>query len=147
MPWNGSGIYGQTLIVDPLGAEQSGLDLVLGSFRVALYTDDRPDPDYSSTSPVYITEGEVVGTGYVAGGTLLTGTTLTHAGGVATWDADDVTWSGTTLSGVRGCDIYWDDDPAKPLVCGIDFQISYNTSDGDLTLAINPLGIITSQYA
>lgn len=144
MAWNGSGVYGQTVIVDALGTAQSGLNLDLDTHKLALY-DATKTPNYASTTPQYATTGEIVGAGYVAGGEEITGTALSHAAGIATWDGDDVEFLASTLVAVRGCDIYAA-LAGDPLILSMDFITEYNTSDGSLLLAVNPLGLMTVDY-
>ncbi|MGS2641673.1 hypothetical protein [Streptosporangium sp. G12] len=146
MAWSGSGIYGQTVVVDALGTAQSGLNLDLDTNKLALYTDSRPTPNYSATTPVYITTGEVVGAGYTAGGKVVTGTVLSHAAGIATWDSNDIEFPSSTLADVRGADFYADPLSGDPLILGMDFLVPVSTSDGTLRLAVNPLGLMTADY-
>lgn len=133
-----SGLYAATFR-DVLDTTQLALDLDAETHRVALYTSSRT-PNYGSDT-AYSSTGEISGTGYTAGGALLTGTALGITGTVLSWDADNVEWQNTTLSGVRHADIYADALTGNNLICGVDFGQSYNTSDGTLLIIWHADGI------
>lgn len=90
--------YTQSFLRDLLKGKH---DFESHTFKIALYTDAA---DLSPLTTNYTTTGEVVGTGYVAGGTSLT-PTVTLLNGVALVDFEDVTWAGATLT-ARGALIY-----------------------------------------
>lgn len=73
------------------------------TFKVALY-DNSANLTLTGTT-AYTTTGEVVATGYVAGGVTLTGGVIGDDNGVATVDFDDVTVTGTGMT-VRAAIIY-----------------------------------------
>lgn len=133
-----SGLYAATFR-DVLDTTQLALDLDAETHKVALYTSSRT-PSYGSDT-AYSSTGEISGTGYTAGGALLTGTALGITGTVLSWDADNVEWQNTTLSGVRHADIYADALTGNNLICGVDFGQSYNTSDGTLLIIWHADGI------
>lgn len=65
------------------------------TFKVALYTDASPafsatDVNMSALTGTYT---EVSNAGYIAGGTTLTGVTVTQSSNDATLDADDASWT------------------------------------------------------
>lgn len=72
-------------------------------FKIALYTSDAV---LGANTTVYTTAGEVVGTGYTAGGKVLTGTTINTGFGTAYVSFNTpVTWTGVTFT-ARGALIY-----------------------------------------
>lgn len=88
-----------------------------GTLKIALYT---ADADLSASTTAYTTSGEVVGTGYTAGGEVLTGVTVSQSGTTAYLNFDNVTW-----------------DPAAFTARG---ALIYNTSLGNLAIAVLDFG-------
>jgi hypothetical protein len=86
---------------------QAGQNLATDTLRMALYT---ALSDIGSLTTVYTTANEVVGTGYTAGGELVTGATIStdttgpNAGTVYV-DFADVSWPGASFT-ARGALIY-----------------------------------------
>src|SRR5690606_32750079 len=72
-----SGLYAATF-QDVLDTTQLALNLELETHRVALYTSSR-NPNYGQDTG-YSSTNEIVGTGYTAGGEVLTGTSLSITG-------------------------------------------------------------------
>lgn len=72
------------------------------TFKIALYTSTA---DLGSNSTVYSTAGEVVASGYTAGGKVLTGVSVNLTGTTAWVNFADVTWATTSLT-ARGALIY-----------------------------------------
>ena len=138
MSWSGSGLYAGTLL-DVLDTTQLAIDLDLETHKIALY-DNTITPDFAATAPAYATSGEIVGTGYTAGGNT-TGTAPSQSGGIVTWDADDPQWDNSTLSGVRGAIIYADGLAGDNPIEGVDLGQAYNTSAGTLLLTVNVAGL------
>jgi hypothetical protein len=141
MAWAGSGWYADT-IVDALGVAQLALDLDADTHKLALY-DNTITPNFA-TDQSYSTTGEIVGTGYTAGGLVIaaaTFTVTTSGGTFATWDGNDVQWTNSTLTGVRGANAYADSLTPKRLILGIDFGSPYTTAAGTLLVAFNASGI------
>lgn len=75
------------------------------TLKLALYTSDAT---LSRATTAYSATNEVSGTGYTAGGKTLTGVTvaLDSDRHVAYLDADDVAWTGLTLTDIRGALLY-----------------------------------------
>jgi len=65
------------------------------TFKIALYT-SAASLDAATTN--YTTSGEVVGTGYTAGGTTLTNIDPTSSGTTAFIDFNDATWASATIT-------------------------------------------------
>ena len=114
MAWSASGAFRQTFADNLSGTIVLNLDLE--THKVALFGNGvTPDYDAAASAAKYGTGGtwttgnEVSGTGYTAGGTALTSTTVTTPStGVVMWDAADTAWSSATISGIYGCLIYAD---------------------------------------
>lgn len=114
MAWSASGFFRQTM-ADNLN-NIVVLNLDLETHKVALFGNSvTPDYDAAASAAKYGTGGtwttanEVSGTGYTAGGALLTSTTVTTPStGVVMWDAADTAWTSSTISGIYGCLVYAD---------------------------------------
>lgn len=91
--------------------------LAEGTLKMALYTSEA---DLGADTLVYTTSNEVVGTGYTAGGKILTGVTVNKFGTTAYLDFADVTW-----------------DPAAFTARG---ALIYNTNLGNLAIAVLDFG-------
>lgn len=77
---------------------------------------------------------EVTGTGYTAGGQELAGKAVTHSSGTGKFDADDVVWSGSTITAKYAALVR---RAGASLVSG-DLAIAYadlNTDSGAATMA------------
>jgi hypothetical protein len=83
---------------------QAGQNLATDTLRMALYT---ALSDIGPLTTVYTTTNEVVGTGYVAGGELITGATISTDVNTGTVyvDFNDVSWPGASFT-ARGALIY-----------------------------------------
>ena len=91
--------------------------LAEGTLKMALYT---ANADLGADTLVYSTANEVVGTGYTAGGKVLTGVTVSKSGTTAYLDFTDVVW-----------------DPANFTARG---ALIYNTNLGNLAVAVLDFG-------
>lgn len=129
-------------------------DLEGGTFKVLLLTDGyTPDADDTNVAALTLASYEASGTGYDAFNYAsttpkeLTGlTTTTDTGNdLAYWDANDVTWSSSTVT-ARYAVIYRHVDgvQANDLLCVlIDFGSNKSSSAGDFTIQWNSDGIIS----
>lgn len=91
---------------------------------------------------------EVVGVGYTTSGITLTGVTVSDdlAGDKAVLDANDVTWSSSTITATAAIIYKADSTPAlSPLIGYIDFGDSKSSSNGDFIIQWNASGILTLQ--
>lgn len=77
-------------------------DLSTDVLKMALYDQTA---DINPLTPTYTDAGEIVGSGYDAGGIVLENVSVNLSGSVAVLDFDDPFWPVTTLS-ARGCMIY-----------------------------------------
>lgn len=137
-----SKLYGQFLSQ----ALNKEIDWDTDTIKVALLTNSySPDQDahnYLDDVSTY----EVTGTGYTAGGATLANKTNTYNGAtnVITLDADDVTWSTSTIT-ARYAVIY-DASPAtsatKPLIGYVDFGSDQSSSNGNFTITWDATGIV-----
>jgi len=91
--------------------------LAEGTLKMALYT---AAADIGNSTAAYTTDGEVVGTGYTAGGEVLTGVSVAVSGTTAYLNFDNVTW-----------------DPADFTVRG---ALIYNPGYGDIAVAVLDFG-------
>jgi hypothetical protein len=145
MAWSGSGIF-----VANVGASlgDANLDLDLESetlIKIALFTASvTPNYDAAAASAAYAAgvwnSNEVSGTGYTAGGVVLTTTTLSGSSGVLTFDSADPSWSSSTLSGVRGALIYNNGLTPKSAFMAVDLGTDYATSAGTLLISVSSSG-------
>lgn len=145
MAITGSGIFVSN-IAAALG--DSNLDLDLESetlIKAALFTNSvTPDFDAATANAAYgagvWNSNEVSGTGYTAGGLVLTTTTLTGSSGTLTFDSADPSWSSSTLSGVRGVLIYNNALSPKANFMLVDLEQDYATSNGTFLVSVSASG-------
>jgi len=116
-----------------------GVDLLADDIKVMLVTSSHtPSGDtFISTVDDY----EVSGTGYTAGGTSLSGKTLT----VNDFDANDVAWSSTTLSNVRYIYLFKNtgDPTTSPIIGYINLGRDRKTTGVDFVIQWYSTGILT----
>ena len=124
----------------------SGLFDVSGSgshiVNVALLTNSHAfnaDHNFWTT----ISGNEVSGAGYTAGGQALTTKTVTQddSNDRAAFDADDVTWSTSTIT-ARFAALYDNTLTTKDLICLFDFSSDQTSSAGNFTIQWHANGII-----
>jgi hypothetical protein len=77
-------------------------NLLTDTLKLALYT---ANADIGEATTVYTTVGEISGTGYTAGGLVVTGVTVLTSGRIAYVSFDNVTWSPANFTS-RGALIY-----------------------------------------
>ena len=105
------------------------------------YTPAATDSSYSALT------GEVAsGGGYTTGGATLAGKTVSGAGGVRKFDANDVTWAASTIT-ARYAIIYDDTHATKQVIALFDFGGNKSSSSGDFVVEWNSNGILTFQQA
>ena len=122
-----------------------GIDLDTDTIKVALVT-SAYTPDIDLHDDFADITNEVVGTGYVAGGQALAtkSVTVDDTNDLAYFDADDVTWSSSTIT-ARGAVLYKDTGtPAtSTLIAYFDFGSDQSSSAGNFTIEWNASGILT----
>jgi hypothetical protein len=98
-------------------------------YKAALYTSTAT---MDATTTVYSATNEVVGTGYTAGGKILTNVTPTTSGTTAYIDFPDTTWTSSTIT-ARGALIY-NTSKSNKAVAVIDFGTDKTATAGDFTV-------------
>jgi hypothetical protein len=137
-----SKLYGQFLSQ----ALNKEIDWDTDTIKVALLTNSyTPDQDAHNYLDDVVAN-EVTGTGYTQGGNTLANKTNSYnsATNVITLDADDTTWSSSTIT-ARYAVIY-DASPAtnatKPLIGYVDFGSDQSSSNGNFTITWDATGIV-----
>jgi hypothetical protein len=100
-------------------------------YRIALYT---ADAELNAATLVYTTLNEVVGTGYVAGGEILTPIVPASSGSTAYVSFDNVSWQASSFL-CRGALIY--NSTTNAAVAVLDFG-SDKTASGTFTITFPP---------
>ncbi len=143
-----SGLFGLTLekqFIDTLGLSLESETAV----SVAMI-DDTATPAFDTMDFWNDLEGdEVSGTGYTAGGETLTTTELTLSAGTMTYDAADVSWASSTITGAMAAVGYFDRGgatTADELMFLSDFVTAASSSGGTFTIEWNASGIFTVDY-
>lgn len=98
------------------------------TFKIALYTSSAT---LNAETTAYITTNEVVGTGYTAGGVVITPTTAT-SGTTAYVDFTNATWGNSTLT-ARGALIY-SAGGLNPAVAVLDFGADKSSNSSTFTV-------------
>ena len=127
-----SGLYVAN-ILDVFDTTQLAIDLDLETHKLALYLDALA-PNFS-TDTGYSVTNEASGTGYTAGGELLTTTVFTEAvTGSAVFDADDGSWTSSTIANAMAAIGYADALGGNNLIWLSDFVTAVSTTSGTLTV-------------
>lgn len=117
-------------------------DALKAMLCTSAYTPDQDTHQYKSQ-----VTGEVVGTGYTAGGQALTGVSVVYAPGtnILTFDFTDPSWAASTIT-ARYLVVY-DSTPAtdavRPLIGWDDFTTDQISSAGAFTYQVNAAGFLT----
>lgn len=136
MALSSSGLYYLTV----RDALSNTIALDLGSetnIKVAMFTNSITTPNFDTDvgySAAPYTSNEVSGTGYSAGGVVLTTTAFSVSSGTLLWNADDASWSSSTITNARGALVYDNSLTNKNAVCLIAFGADYSTSNGTFTI-------------
>jgi len=100
------------------------------SFYLALYTSAATLDD---TTTAYTATNEASGTGYSAGGQLLTISQVPTSTSTTAWlDFDNETWTSSSIT-ARGCMIY-NSTQSNKCVAVLDFGADKTSTDGDFTV-------------
>lgn len=138
-----SGLYVLTWI-DIVDTTQLAIDLDLETHKLAMFT-NTITPNFSTDTAYAVAPynaNEVSGTGYTAGGTALTTTTVSESPtGSLMWDAADTTWSSSTITNARFALAYADALAGNNAIVGINFGADYSTSSGTFTVQWPTTGI------
>ena len=140
-----SGLFVNNIIA-ALGNANLDLDLESETdIKVALFTNSiTADFDASTANAAYgagvFNANEVSGTGYSAGGVVLTTTTLTGSSGVMTFDSADPSWTSSTITNARGALIYNNALSPKSAIVLVNLGADYSTSSGTLLIQVSASG-------
>lgn len=104
-------------------------DLDTDTLYIALFTDAAT---LNAATTVYSTTNEVTGTGYTAGGNVLTGAVVSADGTTAIVDFDNTTWVSSTIT-ARGALIY-NSSKANRAIAVLDFGADKTSTDGDFII-------------
>ena len=101
------------------------------TFKIALFTSSA---SLSAATTAYSTSNEVSGTGYSAGGNILTVSQVpTSSGTTAFIDFADTTWTTATIT-ARGALIYLANGTTNPAVAVLDFGGDKTSTAGNFTI-------------
>lgn len=144
-----SGLYGLTLekMMNSTSLPTNGLESET-AVKVLMVTDSEV-PNFDTHDFRNDIVQEVTGTGYTAGGNVITSTELTLSGGVLTYDAADVSWSSSTIANAMAGVGYFargGASSADELVFLSDFVTAASSSSGTFTIQWNASGIFTVDY-
>jgi hypothetical protein len=123
------------------------VDLMDGSVNVAsggdalycaLYDNSH---SFTAGDTIYTVTNEISGTGYTAGGELMTSQTVTLASNTATFDAADTQWTSATFTCYHA--VIYDSTNTNSLIANIDFGGAQSVTSGTFTIIWNSNGIIT----
>lgn len=150
-----SGIYVQN-IIDEFDATNVGFDLTLTTHKAALLSDSATPNFDTNTTWSGISANEVSGTGWAAGGVLLsaaaaggtsTAPTLTISpAGTMMWDMNDISVASTTLTNAMALVFYADaltTPTADALILLVDFVTAASTSAGTMGVQFAAGGVAT----
>ncbi len=150
MSISASGLYVATF-VDALDTTQLAIDLDLDTHKAALFSNSVTTPNFTTDTAYGVAPynaNEIAnGGGYTTGGATLTGTTFTGSGGVATFDATDVSWTSSTITAAKGVLIYADVLAGNNAIVLVNLGADYSTSNGTLLVTWSASGIFTLTLA
>ncbi len=144
-----AGLYGLTLekMMNATSLPTNGLESET-AVKVLMVTDSEA-PNFDTHDFRNDITAEVTGTGYTAGGVVITSTELTLSGGVLTYDAADASWSSSTIANAMAAVGYFGRggaSSADELVFLSDFVSAASSSSGTFTIQWSASGIFTVDY-
>jgi hypothetical protein len=138
-----SGLFITTWL-DVVDTTQLALDLDLETHKLALFTNSIT-PNFSTDTAYGVAPynaNEVSGTGYTAGGALITTTTVTESpAGSVMWDAADTSWATSTITNARCGLAYADALAGNNAIVLINFGADYSTVSGTFLITWAATGI------
>lgn len=138
-----SGFYYPTW-ADILDTTQLAIDLDLETHKGALFT-NTITPNYSTDTAYAVAPynaNEVSGTGYTAGGALLTSTTISESPtGTLMWDMADISWSTSTITNARFLLAYADALAGNNALLGVNLGADYSTVAGTFLITVSASGL------
>lgn len=120
-------------------------NLSTGAVRCALvsasYTPAKSHMVWTATSGPG--QYQMTGTGYTAGGRLLTGKSVAvnHTSNLLKWDAADVTWTNSTIANAAGACVYFS-AAVKRLAAFYSFGTAKSSASGNFTVQWATSGLI-----
>jgi hypothetical protein len=140
-----SGVYGLSLekaLIDTLGESWEAED------NKVLLDSDTDTPNFDTHDFRNDVATEVTGTNWAAGGVALTGTEITLAAGVLTFDATDVSVASTTISNAMASILYTNvgTSATDQLLMLHDFVTAVSTSNGTFGIQWHSSGLLTLDY-
>lgn len=144
-----SGLFGLTLIkfLNATSLPASGLDSET-AVKI-LMTTDTYAPNFDTHDFRDDITNEVTGTGYSAGGVVMTGTSLAVSAGNMTYDGNDVSWASSTIANAMCAVGYFARGgaaSADELVFLSDFVNAASSSGGTFTIQWSASGIFVVDY-
>lgn len=135
---------GYALTFEKMFIDTAGQSLEAETHKCLMVTDTHT-PDFNLDDFRDDVDNEVSGTGYSAGGKAYDTTELTISGGIITYDAADVAWTGSTITSAEAAILYFNVGTAgtDQLILCSDFGSPASTSSGTFTIQWNASGIFT----
>lgn len=131
---------------DVLDTTQLAVDLDLETHKLALFT-NTITPNFSTDTAYGVAPynaNEVSGTGYTAGGTVLTSTTWTESpAGTLMFDAANTQWATSTITNARGGLGYADALAGNNALLLVNFGADFSTVAGLFDIQWAATGIFT----
>ena len=106
-------------------------DLLNDTLKIALYTGNA---NLNEATTGYTTDNEVTGTGYVAGGVVLTGTTINTSGYTAYVDFDNVVFNAAVTA---RCALIYNASKANRSIAVLDFGSDKTSANFTITMPAN----------
>ena len=106
-------------------------NLLTDTLYIALYT---ANADLNESTTVYTTNGEVTGTGYVAGGVVLTGVTINSSGFTAYVDFADVVFNASVTA---RCALIYNVTQGNKSIAVLDFGSDKTSTNFTITMPAN----------
>ena len=105
-------------------------DLTVDTLKIALYT---ANVDLNEATTAYSTDNEITGTGYVAGGKIITGVTINSSGFTAYVSFDNVVWNPAAFT--TRCALIYNSSKANRSIAVLDFG-SDKTATNTFTITL-----------
>ena len=106
-------------------------NLLTDTLYIALYT---ANADLNESTTIYTTSGEVTGTGYVAGGVVLTGVTINSSGFTAYVDFADVVFNASVTA---RCALIYNVTQGNKSIAVLDFGSDKTSTNFTITMPAN----------
>jgi len=107
-------------------------NLLSDTLKMALYTSFA---NLNADTTVYTTTGEITGTGYTAGGNLVTGATVNTSGYTAYVSFNNVIWTNSSL--MARCALLYNVSKGNKSICVIDFGSDKSQVNFTVTMPAN----------